>query len=421
MRVPGTAAAHLTYSTNMHPGETWAQVFDTLQKVTVPIRQRVSPDAPFGLGLWLSDRASLELVAPQRLNEFRAFCAHHGLYVFTINGFPFGGFHRQRVKEDVFRPDWGDPRRLAYTNRLADILAALVPPGMEGSISTVPCSFKAFIRSEDPTRRILGHLIDHVIHLARIRDDTGTVVHLGLEPEPLGLVENCDEVIQFFQQHVFGEGVRLLMRATGWNEPDALACVRRHLGICYDTCHQAVQYEEPADALARLSRAGIRVSKLQISSAVQAMLPETGTEATLAELERFVEPTYLHQVIESRSGALRRYPDLAVALAAARAELAAGHFTAREWRVHFHVPVFLPRVGRLATTRDHIERTFAALASLEPIQHLEIETYTWDVLPPSLQAANLVDAVVREFAWVLSALRTATTVPTAAVPKERHA
>jgi sugar phosphate isomerase/epimerase len=406
MRVPGKQALHLTYCTNMHPGETWDQVMEGLREYTIPLRQRVCPGAAFGVGLWLSDRASQELQLGGCLAEFRAFREQHGLYVFTLNGFPFGRFHGQAVKEEVYRPDWREASRLAYTNRLADILGSLVPPGMEGSISTLPCSFKAFITSADEIRLIVENLMRHVIHLARIRERTGKLLHLGLEPEPMGLVETCDELITFFEQHVFTHGLDFLRREAGWGEADARERVGQHLRMCYDTCHQAIQYERPADNLARLSAAGIRISKVQLSSAMQVELSgaRESKEALLAQLDRFVEPTYLHQVVENRSGSIRRYTDLDQALIAIRSELSRGMAADREWRVHFHVPIFLPRMGVIGTTRDHIHGLLERPGDAPPIPHWEIETYTWDVLPARYKRGDLVDAVAREFGWALDAL-----------------
>ncbi len=409
MRIPHSAACHLTYCTNMHPGETWEEVFRALREFTLPIRDRVCPGARFGVGLRLSDLASRQLHQAATLRDFRAFCEDRGLYVFTINGFPFGQFHGRAIKEEVYRPDWRDPLRLAYSDRLADILSVLLPAEMEGSISTVPCSFKEFITSPDDVRRIVENLVRHVVHLARIREATGKTIQLGLEPEPLCYLETTDELIAFFREHVHVHGLRSLRRQTGWPEAQALLCLQVHLGMCYDTCHQAIEYEEPPAILRRLSAAGIRISKLQISSAMKVELRPgssgaAGAGGTLAQLERFVEPTYLHQVVEKSPGGIRRYKDLDLALAAFRARPSWELQEAREWRVHFHIPLFLPRVDGIASTRDHIEGLFAHLRGPGEIPHLEIETYTWDVLPARYKNSGVVEAVAREFEWVLKEL-----------------
>ncbi len=409
MRIPGNGDSHLTYCTNMHPGETWEQVRHGLQAYTLKIRERLCPGERFGVGLWLSDRASRELRHDVRMAEFRAFCEDHGLYVFTLNGSPFGGFHGRAVKEEVFRPDWRESARLEYTNRLADILNDLLPAGMQGSISTVPCSFKPFIRSEDEVRLMAENLARHAVHLARIRRRTGRLIRLGLEPEPLGFVETSDEAIAFFRRHLYTDGLRATMRHTGWSENEAFDCLRTHLGICYDTCHLALQYEEPWEVIERLAAAGIGISKLQISSAMKVRFggPSSDVErvkSVFRQLERFVEPTYLHQVIERLPSGLRRYKDLDSALEAARREATPGRDVEREWRIHFHLPLFLPRVDLIGSTRDHIEGLLAHLGGAGGIPHLEIETYTWSVLPAAYRDLGLVEGVVREFGWVLGSL-----------------
>jgi hypothetical protein len=71
-----------------------------------------------------------------------------------------------------------------------------------------------------------------------------------------------------------------------------------------------------------------------------------------------------------------------------------------EWRVHFHVPVFLERLPAFDTTQSFLSEILA-LHKANPISsHLEVETYTWDVLPEDLRAGSVVDAVVRELNWV---------------------
>jgi hypothetical protein len=37
--------------------------------------------------------------------------------------------------------------------------------------------------------------------------------------------------------------------------------------------------------------------------------------------------------------------------------------------------------------------------------HLEMETYTWEVLPPELRSRDVVDQLVAEYHWVLAELR----------------
>lgn len=184
MRLGCAGKPHLTYCTNIHPGESWAEVFSALDAFVLAVKAEVSPEAPFAVGLRLSARAATELLAPQELGRFRAFLAEHALYVPTINGFPHGAFHGVAVKEAVYLPDWRDPARLAYTCDLADILAALLPEDGTGSISTVPGAFRPAIQGPPDVERMASHLRKHAAHLHALRERTGKTLSLALEPEP---------------------------------------------------------------------------------------------------------------------------------------------------------------------------------------------------------------------------------------------
>jgi hypothetical protein len=131
------------------------------------------------------------------------------------------------------------------------------------------------------------------------------------------------------------------------------------------------------------SAAGIRVGKAQLSSAL--IVPAEAHE----QLRAFADPIYLHQV--SERGSKRTWPDLPEALA--------DDGSGEEWRVHFHVPIFVERYGALRSTQEHLERCIRRVRT----SHLEIETYTWDVLPPDLKASS-VDSIAREYEWVLDVL-----------------
>ncbi len=370
------AGHHLAYSTNVHPGETWNETFRALEQFTLPVRAAVAPNERFGIGLRLSDRAARELVEPRVLAGFRAWLETNDCYVFTINGFPFGKFHGGPVKEQVFAPDWTTRARLEYTNRLFDILAALLPNDVEGSISTLPGSFKEFVRADDQIEAMQRNLQSCVDHIADVSEKFGRTLHLGLEPEPFGLFENVAETLRFF------EGLRG-------------ARVARHLGVNYDACHFAVEYEDPFESLRALQAAGIRISKLHLSSALRCAV----TNESTAQLRAFVDDVYLHQVIaRTQEGALRRYKDLPLALAQ--------NEPAEEWRIHFHVPLYAEAPAPLSTTIDHVTGMLDWLAANpRGCSHLEMETYTWNVLPNSLRSASLADQLTREYEWVLAQLR----------------
>ncbi len=399
MKLPNPELGHLTYCSNIHAGETWPEVFSNLRRYLPAIKAQVAPGHDFGVGLRLSAIAAEALREPEAMAGLRGFLEANGLYVFTINGFPYGPFHGVRVKEQVYQPDWQHAERLAYTDLLADLLVQLLPddPTLDGSVSTVPGTFKPVAEAPGVVERIAANLIRHAAHLVRLRECTGRTIALALEPEPYCLLETIDETIAFFEEHLLGQAaVRALRGLTGLAAGEAEAALRRHLGVCYDVCHAAVEFEDPAGSLEALRRAGIAVPKLQLSAALR--IARVGPE-TAAQLRPFDEPVYLHQVIARAGERLTRHLDLPQALATLDAGQGA------EWRVHFHVPIFLDQLQHFSTTQDFL-RQILALHRQAPISpHLEVETYTWDVLPVRYRQAGIASAIARELAWTLDQLR----------------
>jgi hypothetical protein len=373
---------HLAYCTNIHRGETWAETMAALSTHTLAVRERVAPGRLFGIGLWLSDRASRELVSdPARLPQFRRWLDQHHCYVFTLNGFPYGSFHGGPVKERVYLPDWTTEERVSYTNRLFDILAALLPEGVEGSISTLPGAFKEFLHTPAQAQAIRANIFRSLEHAARVSQQTGRKLHLALEPEPLCLLETVDETIQFFER----------MRA----EHNAASALD-HLGLNYDACHLAVEFEEPALALRRLRDHQISIKKLHLSSALKTV----PSPDALTGLGAFAEGVWLHQVVARLpDGALTRFKDLDVALASPHAR------SAEEWRVHFHIPLHCPAGGWFEPTTDHLLAILDALAFNPALcPHLEMETYTWEALPPEMRSPDVADQLAAEYEWTLARL-----------------
>jgi hypothetical protein len=379
---------HLAYCTNIHRGETWAETFAALKTHALAVRDRVCAGRPFAIGLRLSQRAAVELSHRAALLEFQRWLEAENTYVFTINGFPYGQFHGTRVKENVYAPDWTRPDRLAYTNLLFDLLAELTPPGVAGSVSTLPGSFKAFITQPTLQRKqIATNLWSCVEHIERLEQRTGKTFHLGLEPEPLGMFENSDETIAFFE-----EFAALRAGDERW---------RTRLGVNYDACHFAIEYEDPAPALARLRAAGLLVSKLHLSSALR-LRP---SPEALDRLNAFVEPTYLHQVIvRDEQGQITRFTDLPDALSAAASNPTLTQ-PGTEWRVHFHVPLHWKGDALFQNTTDHLEGVFTLLRQDPALcSHLEIETYTWEVMPGELRTRSVVSQIADEYDWCLQRL-----------------
>lgn len=390
---------HLTYCTNIHAGNGLDAVLASVRRYGKVLKAALSPEAPFGIGLRLSGSESQEAAQARGLEGLRRVLDQEGLYVFTLNGFPYGPFHGRPIKDDVHRPDWRDPERVAYTLRLARILAALLPPGMEGGISTSPLSYKPWLGTADRATwtTFVGHLAQVVSELAEIRDLEGCFIHLDIEPEPDGLLETSTELIAFYNDWLLPVGCRMLGERLGASAAGAEMLLREHVQVCLDTCHVAVAYESVPEVLKRYRENGIRVGKIQISSAIRVGLDDE-RGAVEAALAPFVEPVYLHQVVQRNlDGSYTAYRDLEQALP----HVYDGH--AAEWRIHFHVPIFQGTFGQVHSTQDAIVDTLALLGTIPETRHLEIETYTWGVLPARLQLP-LAASIQREFEWVLARL-----------------
>ena len=383
MRVQDDPPIHLTYCMNVHPGETWPENFAAIREYAAAVRDKVFailPARPFGLGLRLSAQAAEQISRPRAIAELKDYLRDSGMYVFTINGFPYGRFHDGPVKTDVYSPDWREPARLKYTNTLADILAELLPEGVSGSISTVPGSYKEWVRDEQDAAVMARMMAQAALHLDAIRRRTGKEIILALEPEPDCCIETVEETVRFFEEVLDAAGDR--------------AIIRRHVGVCFDTSHMAVEFEDLTRGLRRLLEAGVRVAKVHLSSAL-CLRP---TAAALEQLGQFRDTVYLHQVkVRSADGDVTSYPDLPEALeAGARAP-----DRNKEWRVHFHVPLFFEAMGDLRSTSDLFDDEFVKAIRSGATGHLEIETYTFGVLPEPLRPRDLTDGIAKEYEWVL--------------------
>lgn len=374
----------LSYCTNVHPGLTVAQVERGLTEFTVPAGQRFG--SSLAAGLWLAQPVIRELLAEaEGLKRFTVRVAELGLCTYTLNAFPFGDFHSERVKENVYLPDWTQPSRLEYSwdcaRVLAELIRATLPAGTDGSLSTMPLGFKTLATAVDFEGKCIRNLIDVAQRLAQLESETCQTIRLAIEPEPCCVLETTAETIEFFR--------RLRDRAA--NE-HALEAVERHLGVCYDVCHQSVEFEDVTESIASLAREEIRINKVHITCALQVTNPGANAAAREA-LAHFVEPRYLHQTFaRSPSGEVRRVLDLTTELARTPP---ADFASADCWRIHFHVPVDAERIGPLETTRADLKKALEAVKKLAYAPHLEVETYTWNVLPGG-DKPDLVSGLARE-------------------------
>ena len=375
---------HLAYCTNIHPAESWAETLGVLQEHTLKVRDKViRGDEPYAIGLRLSALAARELMEEDNLPLFQDWLSSQNCYVFTINGFPYGAFHGTRVKENVYLPDWSSTERLVYTNQLFNIISRLTPEGVEGSVSTLPGSFKAFKADESS---IFANLETCARHIEDLSEQTGRDLHLGLEPEPLGHFENTRDTLAFFD--------RLLGQS---DDPDLLL---RRVGINYDTCHFAVEFNDCRESLEAFRDAGLRISKVHLSNALAFDLDNPDAMRAIAQ---FDEPTYLHQLITNGGERRRFFTDLPEALTLLQEPpiMTEGH---QEARVHFHIPLYADPATPLRSTKSHVSELLAyRRAQPDFCSHFEIETYTWGVLPDDLQKP-VVDQIAEEYRWVLSQL-----------------
>ncbi|MGS2618642.1 metabolite traffic protein EboE [Micromonospora sp. LZ34] len=373
LRHAGGTTVHLGYCTNVHPAEELAGVLAQLDRYALPVREALGTDL-LGLGLWLAAPVAAELAAdPAARRRLRAELTARGLEVVTLNGFPYAAFQAPVVKGDVYHPDWTTGRRLGYTLDLARVLADLLPDdAARGSISTLPLAWRQpwDATRADAARRRLDQL---AAGLAAVERNTGRPIRVGFEPEPGCLVEST------------GQAAGLL---SGMDTD--------RLGVCLDLAHLACAWEEPAEALARLRAAGLPVVKVQVSAAIEA--PDAATPA----LRRWVEPRFLHQ---TRAAGCAGAADPAhPAHAADDLDAALDARLPGAWRVHYHVPLHAPPEEPLGSTLPVLRAALAALyAGPEAgCDHLDVETYTWGVLPEARRPrtdAELAAGIAAELAF----------------------
>lgn len=398
------ASGHLSYCTNIHPGESWPDHFEALKRSFPYIKSQVSNDKPMGIGLRLSNAASLELIRDEELAAFKAWLSVNNAYVFTMNGFPYGDFHHAVVKDKVHTPDWTNPERREYTLRLFRILEKLLPPDMDGGISTSPLSYKYWFETEAARAEAKKTATQNILHvveeLIRIKRSRGMLLHLDIEPEPDGLLETGAEFIDWFENDLVPMARQVLVQNLQMTAEQAESSVKEHVCLCYDVCHFAIGFEPHLAIIEELSRKGIRIGKIQISAALKASIPDDlHARARITEaFSKFNEPTYLHQVVmRQKDGSLLRYRDLPDAIAATENALV------NEWRAHFHVPVFSEDLGLLQSTQSDIITVLNVQKAAPFTNHMEVETYTWEVLPDILKVPlNL--SIIRELNWVKNTL-----------------
>ena len=391
---------HLTYSTLVHPGDTWPEMWHSLTTYVPRVKARVCPDRPFGVSLRLSEAATRVLTgSPAERARLRSFLTDNDLYLYTVNAFPYGPFKNQIVKAQVYEPDWRSEERTRYTMQVADILAEVGAPHLNPSIQSPPLGFKPRVTGPEVVEAYAANLRRMAAHLHRLRERTGRTVTLGLEPEPCCFLETTAETVDFFTRVLrSGPSLEALGRELGMSSDSAREVLHRHVGTIYDICHQAVEFEDITASLQSLVDNQVPVFKLQEAAAVQVL---EVTPDAVAALRKYTGGVYLTQTIQRRDGRLSRFLNLEEAIADFERDPAGQ----REWRIHFHVPIFLDGLdAHLRTTRFAIAEALAFHKARPISTQLEIETYTWDVLPAHLKSGDIVDYVTLEIEWVRSAL-----------------
>ena len=390
----GKGLGHLTYSTLVHPGDTWEDMRASLQTYVPKVKARVCPRGPFGVSLRLSASSADTLAnSPAERDKLKKFLNDNDMYLYTVNAFPYGPFKNRIVKEQVYEPDWRSEERTQYTINVADVLADLAVVGISPSIQSAPLGFKPRVTGNDVVASYTQHVLRVAAHLVALEARTGCTVTLALEPEPFCFLETTDETVDYFTKHLYsGAAAATLAKIVGIPISEAHIALRRHVGVVFDICHQAVEYENIAQSLQMLVDAGVPIFKLQEAAAMR--IPQV-TQKIVDTLTRYADTIYLTQTVEKKDGKLTRFLNLEDAFAAWKANPGP-----REWRTHFHVPVFLDSLGDFGTTRFAIEDALRFHKTSPLSRQLEIETYTWDVLPDHLKTGDIVDYVTREIEWV---------------------
>jgi hypothetical protein len=394
----GHGLGHLTYSTLVHPADNWEQLWDSLQTFVPKVKARVSPNAPFGVCIRLAaPTAELLTRDAAERSKLRQFLADQDMYVYTANAFPYGAFKGTVVKEQVYEPDWRTEARTQYTMQVADILAEIGTAAVPPSIQTAPLGFKPNVTGPDVVASYTEHVLRVAAHLVQIEARTGRLVTLAIEPEPHCFLETTDETVDYFTNHLYtGPAATRLARLAGLPVSEAHVALRRHIGIVFDIGHQAVGFEDIPASLQKLVDAGVPIFKLQEVAAMH--VPDV-TQASVDALAQFARTVYLSQTVQKKDGRITKFLNLEDAFAAWKSDPGP-----REWRTHFHVPVFLEDLGAFRTTRFALEDALRFHKATPLSRQLEIETYTWDVLPDHLKTGDIVDYVVREIEWVRSQL-----------------
>jgi len=379
------------YCTNVHAGADLEETRHNLQEHAVAVKEKFLPNSEMGIGRWLSANSAEQLLAVDRIHEFADWLGDRGLLPFTLNGFPYGNFHQAVVKHRVYEPTWYEPARLKYTLDLIEILDQILPPGHEGSISTLPICWGSPGPSDQQLRTATEQLRQVADQLAELENTSGRLIYVCIEPEPGCFLQRSQDIVSLFNDHLLPGGSE--------------ERIRRHIRVCHDVCHAAVMFEQQDDVLARFRAEGILVGKVQVSSAVYVDFAaiEPGVRGrAIEQLSDFAEDRYLHQTTVHKTGGEEVFfEDLPSALSSVEDPKT----LTDQWCIHFHVPVYLERFDHLRTSQPQIKECLKAIRHHPELSHFEVETYAWSVLPGELKQPSLARGIANELEWFARELR----------------
>lgn len=378
-----TANYTLGYCTNVHAGEDLERYLASLEKYSVDVKSRMPGDRPLAIGLWLSAQTAQQILTEDRLDEFEAFLESSGLRPFTMNGFPYGNFHADTVKYQVYKPDWTEPERLGYTANLIKIMTRLMPEQSQAGISTLPLGWPG----SDFNYSSAAKNLVRIAQLLRINEmETGKLIHLDIEPEPGCILSSSSAVVSFFEDYLLPRGDR--------------ENILRYLRVCHDICHASTVFEDQEAAIGNYAASGIRIGKVHVSSAIEAEISGENWQPVFDQLKTFQEDRYLHQTYVKNCETIAGYDDLP------RAIEDIDRRTEGTLRCHFHVPVFIEKFGHLGTTAHEIIDCLRNVYEISDCRDFEVETYAWTVLPDELRTEDLAKGIAEELLWTQEKVET---------------
>ena len=362
------------YCTNIHPGESWDEIISSLKENTLNIQKGLTSE----IGLRISARA-LKEVARKEINDFKKWLALENLKVCTVNAFPYGNFNKGIVKKDVYLPDWQSEKRVSYT---LDTIELMLELDSEVTISTVPLGWKDSFQQPSSVVNACQNLLKVALRLRDIYDKEGIQILVCLEPEPGCYLENTESVIRFFNDYLFN---------SKFFSQSEIAILRQFIGICFDVCHFSTMFESAVESYKKISQL-VDIHKVQVSSGLKFI---GSLEDFKKNISSFKDGRYLHQLMIQNNDQqfflsdLENYP------------LLDGE---AEFRVHYHVPIFLNELEGFQGTNKDIVDLINYFNENKIEQTLEVETYTFEVLPAKYQEQGIRESIRRELKWLINQL-----------------